>query len=155
MRWGSRGQNQRIWVNDSKTGPIGSRQKTLENMANKGSVGHCHLGLKIGQGQKLRRKILLRIGYYFCNFHFPKHATCLEAHVGWTSGNVHDPQKPSFLTLDPPSYSKHVKKIHNQFWNIWFREISDSQQTNILKQKRVPTNPWDPFYQILRIWSMG
>ena len=40
------------------------------------------------------------------------------------SGNDHDPQKPLFLTLDPPNYFKQSKKNQKHVGEIPFGEIS-------------------------------
>ena len=61
---------------------------------------------ELWKGQKLRIIILPNIGLVTFDFHFPKIRQVFIFLTFGTSGNVRDPQKPLFLTLDPPSYSK-------------------------------------------------
>ena len=52
----------------------------------------------------------------------------------WTSVNVHDPQKPLFLTLDTPNYLKQSQKQTRIFSELIIFEISKSRETNIVEK---------------------
>ena len=62
------------------------------------------------KGQKLHRIILLHIGLVTFNFHFPQIPDVFILMILGTSANVHNPQNPLFLNLEPSNYPKHSKK---------------------------------------------
>ena len=92
----------------------------------------------------------------FMGIHFPQIHNVFILMLLGTSGNVKGPMKPLRLTLDSPDYTKSPRKLP-----ATFRHISSNTQTlttrtlRTFRKRRVPTNPWGPSYQILRILLMG
>ena len=66
--------------------------------------------LENGEGKKLPRNIKIYGGLVVFNFPFPKIPNVFMFVIFGPSGHVHDLQKPLFLNLVPPNYSKQFKK---------------------------------------------
>ena len=75
-----------------------------------GSASPFLLQIKNGKGKKLRRNIKIHgeLVTFIC--HFPRFRKVFIFVILRIRGSVHDPQKPLFLSLDTPDYSKSCKK---------------------------------------------
>ena len=94
---------------------------------------------KLWKAQKLRRIILLHGELLTFNLYFLKiHKVFISMMFG-PSGNVHDPQKPLFLTSALQNYFK-TRRNAQYFPNILFWKIWESQKTNMLEKAR--SNLW-------------
>ena len=68
------------------------------------------LDFKLWKSEKLRREIKMHWDLVFLSWHFPKIQNVFMCMIWGIRGNVHEPQKPFFLTSDTPKYSKESKE---------------------------------------------
>ena len=104
------------------------------------------LNLKNRKGQKL-----YSASYWTSIFDlsFSPNPRCLHFYVVGPSGNVHDPQKPLFLNLETPNYSKQYKKQAIIIFGkslIWGKLIISKLDDE--------NGKWDPSYRSLKFLNV-
>ena len=91
---------------DSHMGSIGKVGKH----GKKTEIGVCRsiftLNFKLRKAPKLRRNIKIHGELVVVNFHFQELIKVFISMIVVPRGNFQDPQKPLFLILDTPDYSK-------------------------------------------------
>ena len=91
--------------------------------------------------RKLRRITLLHFGLVTFNFHFPKFPQSIIFMFFGASGSDQDSQKPFFLTLATPNYSRNKPESLNKKYDCWKAQNLGHRQFRKCWGRRVPTNP--------------